>query len=355
MGSRDPVIVGVGSSDSPRTPHLDYIQHHSLAMQRALADCGLPLSAIDGYASAGDGPHGYSDHAMSMAEYFGIRYRYLDGTMVGGSSFEYHVQHAMAAIRDGRCDTVLITYGSDRLSRLGRTLGTGFHGAGDRVGGPSQYEAPYGLPLIGAYAMAAQRHMHEFGTTSEQLAAIAVGVREHAAFNPDAMFRDPLTVDDVLSSRMIADPLHKLDCCVVSDGGGAIVITTEERARDLDREPVRLLGAGTAQSHWNPSQMPDFTRTAAVEAAAAAFGEAGVSAGRHRHDPALRQLHDHGVAAARGPRVLRQGRGGNLRRLGGPAPRRLAADEHRRRRPLGLPSGHARHLLADRGGTPAAR
>jgi acetyl-CoA acetyltransferase len=277
MGARDPVIVGVGLSDYPRTPQLDYAQHHALAMRRALDDAGLPLAAIDGYVSAGDGPHKYADDAMSMAEYLGIRYRYLDGTMVGGSSFEYHVQHAMAAIRDGRCDTVLITYGSDRLSRLGRTLGTGFHGAGDRVGGPSQYEAPYGLPLIGAYAMAAQRHMHEYGTTSAQLAEIAVGVREHAAFNPSAMFRDPLSVDDVLGSRLVSDPLHKLDCCVVSDGGGAVILTTSERARDLDREHVRLLGAGTAQTHWNPSQMPDFTRTAADVAGAEAFGQAGVS------------------------------------------------------------------------------
>ncbi len=277
MGTRDPVIVGVGLSDYPRAPHLDYMQHHAQAMQRALTDCGMPLSAIDGYCTAGDGPHGLADSASGLAEYLGIRYRYLDGTMVGGSSFEYHVQHAMAAIADGRCDTVLITYGSDRLSRLGRTLGTGFHGAGDRVGGPAQYEAPYGLPLIGAYAMAAMRHMHEYGTTSEQLAEIAVGVREHAAFNPVAMYRDPLTVGDVLSSRMIADPLHKLDCCVVSDGGGAVVITTAERARDLDRQPVRLLGAGTAQTHWNPSQMPDFTRTGAVEAGAAAFAQAGLT------------------------------------------------------------------------------
>src|SRR6478735_1874449 len=133
MGTRDPVIVGVGLSDYPRTPHLDHFQHHALAAQRALADSGLPLSAIDGYASAADHPEANS-----------------------------------AALADGRCDTVLITYGSDRLSRLGRTLGTGFHGAGDRVGGPPQYEAPYGLPLIGAYAMAAQRHMHEYGTTSAQ-------------------------------------------------------------------------------------------------------------------------------------------------------------------------------------------
>jgi acetyl-CoA acetyltransferase len=197
--------------------------------------------------------------------------------MVGGSSFELHVQHAAAAIRDGLCDTVLVTYGSDRLSRLGRTLGTGFHGAGDQVGGPPQYEAPYGLPLIGAYAMAARRHMHEYGTTSEQLAEIAVGVREYASLNPSAMHQHPITVDDVLSSRMISDPLHKLDCCVVSDGGGAIVLTTAERAADLPSRPAYVLGAASAQTHWNPSQMPDFTTTAAVTAGRDAFAQAAIT------------------------------------------------------------------------------
>ncbi|MGH9231085.1 MAG: thiolase C-terminal domain-containing protein, partial [Acidimicrobiales bacterium] len=129
------------------------------------------------------------------------------------------------------------------------------------------------------YAMAAQRHMHEYGTTPEQLAEIAVGVREHATLNPDALYRDLITVDDVVSSRMVADPLHKLDCCVISDGGGAVIMTTAERARDLRQPPVYVLGAGGAQTHWQISEMPDFTTTAAVTAGAEAFRRAGVTPG----------------------------------------------------------------------------
>jgi acetyl-CoA acetyltransferase len=160
---------------------------------------------------------------------------------------------------------------------MGRSLGTGGFRRSQRVAGPTQYEAPYGNSLVGAYAMVAQRHRHEFGTTSEQLAEIAVGVREYAGLNPDALYRDPLTVADVLDSRMIADPLHKLDCCVVSDGGGALLITTRERAHDLAKPPVYVLGAAGAQSHWNISQAPDFATSAGSVCAPAAFAEAGLA------------------------------------------------------------------------------
>ena len=278
--SRDrvPVIAGIGLSDYPKAPHLDAVEHHVLAMQRALADSGIEKSAIDGYVSAGGGGDLMSDSAVAMAEYLRIDHSYLDSTMTGGSSFEFHVQHAAAAIRDGLAETILITYGSDQLSRMGRMLGTGgFARTGTKVGGPPQFEAPYGNSLVGAYAMAARRHMHEFGTTSEQLAEIAVGVREHAQLNPLAMYRGPLTVDDVVSSRMIADPLHKLDCCVISDGGGAIILTTEERARDLRQAPVYVLSAAGGQTHWNISQMPTFTKTAAADFADSLFGRAGVT------------------------------------------------------------------------------
>jgi len=270
---RTPVLVGTGLSDLPRAPELSAIGHHALATQRALADCGLPKSEIDGYCAAG-GMAG--DDPVRMAEYLGIDHRFIDGTMVGGSSFEFHVQHAAAAIREGLCDTVLISYGSDYLSRMGRTLGTGGFRRSHHVDGPDQFDAPFGNSLVGAYAMVAQRHMHAFGTRPEQLAEIAVGVREFAALNPDAMYRDPLTVDDVLASRMIADPLHKLDCCVISDGGGAVVLTTAERARDLDVPPVYVLGAAGAQTHWGISQMPDFTRSAAARCGPEAFARAGL-------------------------------------------------------------------------------
>ncbi|MER3452269.1 MAG: hypothetical protein C4344_00770 [Acidimicrobiia bacterium] len=276
MADRTPVIVGIGLSDYPKAPHLDAVQHHVLAATRAITDCGIEKSDIDGYVCAGGAP--MIDDAVTMAEYLGIDHRYIDGTMTGGSSFEFHVQHGAAAIREGLCDTILVTYGSDYLSRMGRRLGTGgFTRGGDRVGGPVQFEAPYGNSLVGAYAMAARRHMHVYGTTSEQLAEIAVGIREFASYNPNAIYRDPITVDDVLNSRMIADPLHLLDCCAITDGGGAFVMTTAERARDLAQPPVYVLGAAGAQTHWNISQMPDFTSTAAVKAGPEALRRAGLT------------------------------------------------------------------------------
>jgi len=276
MGSRDPVIVGIGWSDYPVAPELDSKDHHALAFRRALADCGIEKSEIDGYLCA----NGFSqnvDDAANMAEYLQIKHRWIDGTSVGGSSFEFFVQHAAAAIEARQCDVVLVTYGSDLLSRAGRMLGTStFSSGGARVPGAAQYENCWGNVLAGGYAMAARRHMHEFGTTPAQLAEIAVGVREFAGLNPFAQYRDPITVDDVLNSRMIADPLHKLDCCVISDGGGAFIMTTKERARDLAKPPVYVLGAAGAQTHWTISQMPDFTTTAAAQCGPEALGRAGV-------------------------------------------------------------------------------
>jgi hypothetical protein len=159
---------------------------------------------------------------------------------------------------------------------MGRTLGTGGMFRGKTVAGPSQFEAPYGNSLVGAYAMVARRHMHEFGTTSEQLAEIAVGVREYAGLNPHALYRDPITVSDVIGSRLVADPLHKLDCCVISDGGGAVIMTTAERARDLRQPGVAVLGAAGGMTHWNISQMGDYTTSAAAVCAPEAFARAGL-------------------------------------------------------------------------------
>ncbi len=276
MGARDPVIVGIGLSDYPVAPHLSTPQHHAQAMQRALEDCGLEKRALDGYCCAGMG--GGAGEAVVMAEYLGIDHRYIDSTMTGGSSFEFHAQHAAAALRQGLCEAVLVTYGSNFFSARGRTLGTGgFAGRSGHVSGADMFQAPYGLSLVGAYAMVARRHMHQYGTKPEHLAEIAAGVREFAGLNPKAMYRDPITVQDVLASRMIADPLHKLDCCVVSDGGGAFVMTTAERARDLRQPAVRVLGAAGGQTHWNISQMPDFTRSAAAKSAPETFAQAGLT------------------------------------------------------------------------------
>ncbi len=247
------------------------------AFRRALDDAGLRKADIEGLASAGYG----GMHEVGLAEYLGIQPRWMESTSVGGSSFEFHTMHAYRAIQNGDVDTVAIVYGSNQLSAAGRTLGTG-GGAGGRGGGGAMplamsYEFPAGMTLVGSYAMAAQRHMYEYGTLPEQLASIAVQTREHAMRNPDAMYRDPITVDDVMASKLVADPLHKLDCCVISDGGCCIILTTEERARDLAHRPVYVRGAAGASTHSGITSMPDMTRTAAAISGPKAFAEAGIT------------------------------------------------------------------------------
>ncbi len=264
------VIAGVAESDYGRVPHMTELELHAQALQRVLEDCGARKEEIDGVFS--------SSQAMGMptvmlCEYLRIYPRYSDSTTIGGSSFEAHLNHAAAAIRAGKCEMALISYGSTQLSSRGRLLGTGMRPA---TVPESTYESPYGNVLVGAYAMAARRHMHQYGTTSEQLAEIAVVTRRHAGLNPLAMYREPITVQDVLDSRMIADPLHLLDCCVVSDGGGAVIVTTEERARDLRQMPVYVLGSSEGHTHAQISQMPDLTVTAAAMTGPRAFAEAGV-------------------------------------------------------------------------------
>jgi len=245
------------------------------AFRRALDDAGLAKSDVEGLASAGYG----GLHEVMLAEYLGLTPEWLDSTSCGGSSFEFHAQHAYRAIAAGDVDTVAIVYGNNELSTAGRSLGTGRSGGGGiALPHPMAYELPTGLTLVGAYAMAAQRHMHEYGTTPEQLASISVQTREHAARNPHAMYRDPITVDDVLGSKLVADPLHKLDCCVVSDGGCCIILTTEDRARALRARPVFVRGAAGAMTHHSIQGMPDLTRTAAAVTGPKVFAEAGITA-----------------------------------------------------------------------------
>lgn len=266
-------IVGVAEADYGRVPNMTELQMHAQALQRVLEDCGARKEEIDGVFC--------SSQAMGMptvmlCEYLQIFPRYSDSTTIGGSSFEAHLNHAAAAIRAGKCEVALISYGSTQLSSRGRVMGTGSR---PPTIPESTYESPYGNVLVGAYAMAARRHMHQYGTTSKQLAEIAVVTRRHAGLNPLAMYREPITVQDVLDSRMIADPLHLLDCCVVSDGGGAVIVTTEERARDLRQQPVFVLGSSESHTHAHISQMPDLTVTAAAMCAPRAFAEAGVRPG----------------------------------------------------------------------------
>ena len=266
------VIAGVATSDYPHHPELTELGVHAIAADRALADAGISWDDVDGYASAGFFPM----HAVQLCEYFGLNPTYLDETNTGGSSFEVLVEHAAHAVDHGDAEVVLITYGSVQLSQMGRRLGTG--GASPPPVGPAAADAVWGNTLVGNYALAAARHMHEYGTTSEQLAEIAVTMRDHASVNPLAQYRDPIAIDDVLSSRLVADPLHMLDCCVISDGGAACVVTSNERARDLRKPPAHILGAAHALTHHlNISQMPDITVTAAAQSGPLALQRAGVS------------------------------------------------------------------------------
>jgi acetyl-CoA acetyltransferase len=268
-------VVGVGLSDGPVAPGMSPSMLTAQSFRRALDDAGLEKDDVGGIASAGYG----GMHDVMVAEYLGIRPRWLESTSVGGSSFEFHTQHAFRAIEAGDVDVVAICYGSNQLSSSGRTLGTGGGGGGRgmMMPGPMRYEFPTGLTLVGAYAMAAQRHMHEYGTKPEQLASIAVQIREHAGRNPSAMYRDPITVDDVLDSKLVADPLHKLDCCVISDGGCCIILATEERAKELEHRPVYVRGAAGGSTHHSIQAMADMTTTAAAVSGPKAFAEAGIT------------------------------------------------------------------------------
>ena len=270
MPSREAAVVGVGESELGVTGRSIY-QLQTQAARAALADAGLRISDVDGLATTG--VERFS--ATAMAEYWGIQPAWVTSTMEGGSSFEFMVGAAVDAIRSGRCNVVLISYGSNQRSAGGRRLG----GVTQPHTPTTQYEAPYGvLSPLSLYAMAAQRHFHEYGTTGEQLAEVAVAAREWALLNPKA-YRygaGSITVDDVLASPMISTPLHRLDCCLVVDGGGAVVLTSLDRARGLPKTPVRVLGCGQSTTHISMSQIPDLTRTGAVEAAARAFAEAGI-------------------------------------------------------------------------------
>jgi acetyl-CoA acetyltransferase len=269
-------IVGVGLADGPVAPDMTGTMLEAQAFGRALRDAGLEKSEVGGLASAGYG----GMHEVQLAEYLGLTPHWLESTSVGGSSFEFQAMHAYRAIQAGDVDTVAIVYGNNQLTAFGRTLGTGGVARGRGAGAmplSMSYEFPTGITLVGSYAMAARRHMHQYGTTADQLASIAVQTREHAARNPNAMYREPITVDDVLESKLVADPLHKLDCCVISDGGCCIVLTTEERARDLPHRPVYVRGAAGGTTHNSIQGMADMTVTAAAVSGPKAFAEAGVS------------------------------------------------------------------------------
>ena len=268
MSLRNEIAV-VGAYEHPRrwAPDKTAFQIAAESARGALEDAGLTIKDVDGYATSGVGPIG----ALSMCHHLNLKPDWIDSTAIGGSSFVAQVAYAGAAIRAGLCRTVLITYGATAASER-FAIGTG---GGFSQDPPDAFDIPYGPTIVGAYGMVAQRHMHEYGTTSEQLAEIAVTIRRHASLNPNAKYRDPITVEDVLASRTISSPLHLLDCCMISDGGGALVVTSAERARDLKKRPALVLGAGVANRHNGIGQR-DILDIAARQSGAKAFERAGV-------------------------------------------------------------------------------
>ncbi|MGW3411701.1 thiolase C-terminal domain-containing protein [Streptomyces sp. NPDC000888] len=269
-GSRKVAVVGVSLSDCGRVEEATPYALHAQAARRALADSGLGREVVDGFASAGLG----TLPPIEVAEYLGLRPTWVDSTSVGGSAWEVMAAHAADAIAAGHANAVLLVYGSTARADIKAGRRTGNLSFGAR--GPLQFEVPYGHTLIAKYAMAARRHMHEYGTTLEQLASVAVQARVNAAANPEAMFRTPVTVDEVLSGPMIADPFTKLHCCIRSDGGAAVLLAAEEYVRDCRTAPVWVLGTGEHVSHTTMSEWADFTVSPAAVSGQLAFSRAGV-------------------------------------------------------------------------------
>ena len=259
-------IVGTAESDLGEVaPDMSPIDLMAQGTVRALDNCGLSLSDVDGVLVAASQSR---MAALSLCEYLGVNPNFFDSTQIGGSSFMAHLTHAQAAISAGLCETLIVAYGSTQ-----RTIGRATASARE----PNPYEDPY-KPMMppSAYALAASRHMHQFGTTREQLAEVAVAARNWAKLNPNSFLTDNLTVEDVLNARMISHPFTVRDCCLVTDGGGAIVVTTPERAKDLKQIPVYILGTGETITHAMISQMPDLTTSGTAISGPIAFERAGV-------------------------------------------------------------------------------
>jgi len=266
--TRRALIAGVHEFPERKTTR-SALEIQAISARAALEDAGLSLRDVDGYFTAA-GPGGLGP--LPVLDYLNLNPRYVDGTTIGGASFVAHVNHAATAIAEGRCRVALITYGSTARSQ-GVAVGTRGRASGDYV---DQFEAIHGVSTVALYALVAQRHMHVYGTTSAQLAAIAVACRRHAGLNPHALYRDPITVDDVLASPLIASPLHLLDCCVITDGGGAVVVAHPDLGRDLNRPPVAVLGRAEAVAHTAAGRR-DYLVSAAAQTGPRALAEAAVS------------------------------------------------------------------------------
>ena len=261
-------IAGVYEHPGRELPDVSTAQIHAQVAAGALADAGLSFSDVDAYFCAGDAP-GFGP--LSMADYLGLRCTYIESTETGGSSYVIHAGHAAWAIAAGKCSVALVTLAGK--PRSGGTAPGSSARALDAPEGP--FEQLFGMTIPAAYAMAAARHMHQYGTTSAQLAEIKVAASLHAQHNPDAFLPKPVSIEEVLESPLVADPLHRLDCCIITDGGGALVIVSPGVASDLRRTKVKILGHGEAPKHTDAGRI-DLTYTGALWSGPRAFAEAGV-------------------------------------------------------------------------------
>ena len=265
-------IVGAADTEVGVVPHLSATQMYVKAAKLALEDAGITKEDVDGLITCNSWVEPYLYHAEMIAEYMQIFPRYCLNVATGGGTTLAIMQHAATAIATGVCNTVLITMADNMLSGLSRNKAI----EAMSTAGHAQFERPYGPPIPAFYALIAQAHMHAYGTTSEQLAAVSVACRKHASMNPAAQMRTPITVEDVLNSKIIAEPLHLLDCSLVSDGGAAIIMTSAERAKDFKKKPVYMLGVGEGHSHEHISQARSLTTSAAKEAGERTYAMAGL-------------------------------------------------------------------------------
>jgi len=263
-------VAGVYEHPTRKATDKSLAQLHAESALGALKDAGLNKDDVDGYFCAGDAP---GLGPLSLVDYMGLKLKHLDATETGGSSYVLHVGHAAEAIAMGKCSVALITL-AGRPRAEGMATGTAPRNYGSSAPDVA-FEFPFGPTVVNMYAMCAQRHMYEYGTTSEQLAWIKVAASHHAQYNEYAMLKNVVTVDEVVNSPMIADPLHRLDCCVISDGGGAIIVTSPEIAKTLKRPLVKVIGAGEAPKHQMGGKI-DLTYSGAVWSGPLAFEEAHV-------------------------------------------------------------------------------
>lgn len=277
-------IVGVGESDIGRVPHMSGLGLNAQAAKRALDESGLKVSDIDGVLTAYSFTEPYFMLGSVMCEYLGVKPRFNASVVSGGASPAIMLKHAAEAIVSGQAETILVCAGENRATGLGRDAAVAALMA---VGHP-YFEQPYGTSIPGFYAMIAQRHMHEYATTREHMAQVAVTTREHALLHPNAHMKKPITLGEVLQAKPIADPLGMLDCCLISDAGGAFIVTSAERARDLKSKPVYLQGIGEYHTHEHLMCAPSLTQFGAAESGRVAYEMAGLGP----KDMDLAQLYD---------------------------------------------------------------